>query len=70
VHVDPVAVVGAQRAFVLRQLDDNGKVERVGIWGLVGGEIAHLESERNLCGEEQVLRLFARAIERMRAAAR
>jgi hypothetical protein len=69
-RVETVTVVGTQRAFVLRQTDETGKVERVSVWALVGSEIAHLEVERSLCGEDQALRLFARAIERMRAAAR
>jgi len=67
--VSVVTVAGAKQAFLLRQTDELGKLERSSAWAWVGTEIVHIEAERNACDEDQVLRLLARAIERLPASA-
>ncbi len=65
-RVSAATVPQAQRAFVLRELDEKGVVERSAIWALVGREIVHVGAETEACNEDQVMRLLHRAIERMR----
>ena len=69
-RLEPASISGATKAFVVRQLDDTGRPSRVSVWALVGAQIVHLEADRNVCDESQVLRLMNRALERLRVAER
>jgi hypothetical protein len=65
-RVEAATIAGTQRAFVIRQTDETGKLERTSVFALVGAEIVHLDVEHNVCDGTQTLRLFQRALERLR----
>ena len=65
-RISPATVAGAKSAFVLRELDDSGALERSSAWALVGTEVLSIEAERGVCDDAQVIRLLTRAIERVR----
>ena len=66
-QVSDVTVAQAQKAFVIRDVDETGAAERSAAWALVGKELVHVEAERAACSDAQVVRLLGKAIERLSA---
>jgi hypothetical protein len=64
-----IKLAGADAAFVLRELDEAGRVQRSSAWALSRGEIVHVEAERAACDDTQVVRLLERALQRRDAGA-
>ncbi len=68
-RVSPIKVAGAASAFIVRELGDDGALERSSAWALTGSEVLTVEAERGACDDNQVVRLLAHALERVQAEA-
>jgi hypothetical protein len=64
-RVSDVQIRGAQQAFLVRTLDETGRLEKTSVWAHVGAEIVYVEAERTVCDETQVTQLLVHAIERL-----
>lgn len=65
-RISAATVAQAQKAFWVREVDETGTTARSALWALVGKEIVHVYAEHVACGEDAVMKLLVRAIERMR----